>query len=63
MPEIIQSKTFDEHLKRVNEKRDILKEMLNHRRSLNTKISYETDIRDFFDFFGYQPSSETIKIF
>ena len=63
MSEIIQSKTFDEHLKRVNEERNILKEMLNHRRSFNTRISYETDIKDFFNFFGYEPSPETIKNF
>lgn len=63
MTSIIQSKTFDEHVKRFNEQRDIYNEMLKARRSPHTKRSYETDIKDFFNYFGSKPSQEVVQEF
>lgn len=63
MTELTQTKTFDEHVRRFNEQRDIYNEMLQHRRSRHTRRSYATDIKDFFNYFGSKPSSESTQEF
>ena len=61
--EIIQTEAFDTHVENLHRQRNILEEMLNHQRSFNTRISYETDIKEFFKFFGCLPSPEAIQKF
>lgn len=63
MTSIIPSKTFDKHVKRLNEQRDTYKEMLKARRSPHTERSYATDIKDFFNYFGSKASQEVVLEF
>ncbi|NEN88478.1 MAG: tyrosine-type recombinase/integrase [Okeania sp. SIO3H1] len=63
MTEIIKSGTFDTHLSRINGQRDIYQEMLQHKRSPQTKRAYAADVKDFFGYFGAEPSPAAMKEF
>lgn len=51
------------HLERVNGQRDIYKEMLQHKRSPQTKRAYAADMKDFFGYLGTEPTPQTTKEF
>ena len=51
MTKITKSSLFDKHLDELKEHRDIYQEMLQHKRSPQTKRTYISDMKDFFSFF------------
>ncbi len=63
MTEITKKSTFDSHLEHINGQRDIYQEMLQHKRSPQTKRAYATDVKDFFGYFGAEPSPVAMKEF
>jgi integrase/recombinase XerC len=63
MTEITKTSSFDSHLEAVRGQRDIYQEMLDHKRSPQTKRAYASDMKDFFGYFGMEPTPTTIKEF
>lgn len=63
MTEITKTSSFDSHLEAVRGQRDIYQEMLLHKRSPHTKRAYASDMKDFFCYFGMEPTPITIKEF
>lgn len=63
MTEIIKSRTLDNHLDRIRGQRDICQEMLQHKRSPQTKRAYAADVKDFFGYLGTEPTPQTMEEF
>ncbi|NET15788.1 MAG: tyrosine-type recombinase/integrase [Okeania sp. SIO1H6] len=63
MTEVAKIKTFAAHLDEFRDQRDIYQEMLDHKRSPQTKRAYASDMKDFFGYFGMEPTPATIKEF
>lgn len=63
MKKITKLSSFVSHLDRINGQQDIYKDMLSYKRSRHTKRAYASDMKDFFGFFGMEPSPDSIKEF
>jgi integrase/recombinase XerC len=63
MTKITKSSLFDKHLDEFKEHRDIYQEMLQHKRSPQTKRAYISDMKDFFGFFDLEPNPIVIQDF
>ena len=51
--QVIKLSSFDKHLDEFKNHRDIYQEMLQHKRSPQTKRAYISDMKDFFSFFWF----------